>query len=113
MTIWGFGWLQQVEKTAYNRYFFVRFPFLWNDLIEIHIPSYTNSSQVKLRIAAASLRLQFLLKDLLERDGVGGELDNSLVKLVKCHLICKECPAEFRLVINVGDFWYRVGFGGW
>jgi len=60
----------------------------------------------------SSLRLQFLLKDLLEGDRVSSELDDTLMKLVKCHLVRKLCPAEFRLIVDVGHLWQRVGFSG-
>lgn len=56
--------------------------------------------------------MELLLEGLFERDGISGKLDDTLVQLVECHLVSKECPAELGLVVDVSDLGDRVSFGG-
>lgn len=53
---------------------------------------------------------QLLLEKILESLAILGKLLDALVKLVPCHGVLQKLPAEFGLVVDVGDFGDRVGF---
>lgn len=47
------------------------------------------------------LCLDLALDDILERDGIGGELADTLAQLLDGHLVLVEVEAEQRLVLEV------------
>jgi len=53
--------------------------------------------------------LQLLDQQLLKSLTILGKLLDSLVELVPCHGILKKRPAEFRLVVDIGDLRDGVG----
>lgn len=51
---------------------------------------------------AAYLRRQLLLEDVLEGDGIGGKLADTLAQLLDGHLVLVEVESEEGLVVDVG-----------
>lgn len=49
-----------------------------------------------------NLCLDLLLQDVLEGDGVSGELGDTLTELLNCHGLLVEVEAEESLVVDVG-----------
>jgi hypothetical protein len=60
-----------------------------------------------------ALCLNLLAEDVLERDGVSGELGDALAELLDSHLVLVEVEAECRLVVDVALLLNveRVGVG--
>jgi hypothetical protein len=50
----------------------------------------------------------FLAEHALQSRAVFSEFLDPLVEFVECHLILKKRPAEFRLVVDIGDFGNRL-----
>jgi len=50
------------------------------------------------------LGLDFLSEHTLQGVSVFSELLDTLMKLVECHLVLKKRPAEFWLIVDIGDF---------
>ena len=72
----------------------------------ILLPSYTtitNNTNRKPRRRRV-LGRHFLAEHALQSRAVFGEFLDPLVEFVECHLILKKRPAEFWLVVDIGDF---------
>ena len=65
-------------------------------------PSYTKHNNKSSH--GRDLGLEFLAEHPLQGVAILGKLFDTLVEFVKCHLVLKKSPAEFGLIINVGNF---------
>jgi hypothetical protein len=63
-------------------------------------------------ILTLRLRRQLLLEDVLEGDGIGSELADTLTELLGGHLVLVEVEAEESLVLDVGLALDVEGRGG-
>lgn len=73
-------------------------PLLFSNLFSCFVNSLPkNSCQIY------CLSRDLLAEELLERLSIVGELLNTLVQLVECHLILKELPSELGLIVYVGN----------
>jgi hypothetical protein len=64
------------------------------------------------RVRGCNDLLELSLELVPEGDSILSELLDALVKLVERHLILKEFPTKFGLVVNIGDLGNGVGLGG-
>lgn len=60
---------------------------------------------------ALNLSLKLLFENNFQFLGISGEIVDTLVELIECHPVLEESPAEFRLVIDEGNFGNRVILG--
>lgn len=61
---------------------------------------------------SANLSRELLLEEAFQSFTVLGELLNTLVELIECHLVLEEGPSELGLVVDVADLGDRVGLSG-